>query len=397
MWKQQYRYERPYTACPCGRWVWTDRARKQVCLCGKPFQREHPKLPGRQQQQQQRLQPQSGQSAESSKLAALEAVLAKVVASMPQGEREQFERDYPVLRPKPQKVETDTFKQVSAKAAEAFREFKRLGDKRHSIEMRARRLQQQQDALSSWQSPFRSSRKHSTTTSASVGAMQVWCSRGFKRDPTQMRILNITQLGIEIQSALERSRLRGERRGREQATETLPPADLGGFPREAQQQQRPRGRSRTRGQQGQGQQQQQQGEPGGTSSSSSRAVPGQPTGTCRTRLFETSRLRSRLASELFSSTPGLRQQQPNSQQQQQQGRQQQQQQPSALEQSDRRQLHSLQLTRTCRTPEKRRVLLGGRSESEGTPLSSGLSIYYANYTEWGPRARGLLRILALTR
>ena len=147
MWKQQYRYERPYTACPCGRWVWTDRARKQVCLCGKPFQREHLKFPGR-QQQQQRLQPQSGQSAESSKLAALEAVLAKVVASMPQGEREQFEKDYPVLRPKPQKVETDTFKQVSAKAAEAFREFKRLGDKRHSIEMRARRLQQQQDALS---------------------------------------------------------------------------------------------------------------------------------------------------------------------------------------------------------------------------------------------------------
>lgn len=141
--------KRPYLGCSCGRWVWTDRARKQVCHCGLPFNREDPKPAGQLTEQQQRLQREREQKGvESSKLAALEAVLAKVVASMPLVEREQFEKDFPILRPKAKKEESDPFKKVSAEAAEAFREFKRLGDKKHNIEMRASRLQQQQDALS---------------------------------------------------------------------------------------------------------------------------------------------------------------------------------------------------------------------------------------------------------
>ena len=141
--------KRPYLGCSCGRWVWTDRARKQVCHCGLPFNREDPKPGGQLTEQQQRLQREREQrSVEGSKVAALEAVLAKVVASMPLVEREQFEKDFPILRPKPKRGESDPFEKVSAEAAEAFREFKRLGNKKHNIEMRASRLQQQQDALS---------------------------------------------------------------------------------------------------------------------------------------------------------------------------------------------------------------------------------------------------------
>ena len=141
--------KRPYLGCSCGRWVWTDRAQKQVCHCGLPFVREDHRPAGQLTEQQQRLQREREQKAsETSRVAALEAVLAKVVASMPLGDREQFEKDFPILRPKPKKGESDPFKKVSAEAAEAFREFKRLGDKKHNIEMRASRLQQQQDALS---------------------------------------------------------------------------------------------------------------------------------------------------------------------------------------------------------------------------------------------------------
>ena len=145
----QRRGKRPYLGSSCGRWVWTDRARKQVCHCCLPFNREDPKPGGQFTEQQQRLQRERDQkNVEGSKLAALEAVLAKVVASMPQVEREQFEKDFPILRPKPKKEEPDPFKKVSAEAAKAFREFKRLGDRRHNIELRASRLQQQQGALS---------------------------------------------------------------------------------------------------------------------------------------------------------------------------------------------------------------------------------------------------------
>lgn len=144
MWNQWNR-NRHYTVCGCGRWIWSDRVQaKRVCLCGTPFKKgvlaaggpAHRPQPAK----QHATAPPRGGTAE------LQQALQKLVASMPQEKREQFEKDFPIL--KPAKKKEDPFKQASARAAEAFREFKRLGDKRHRIESRAKKLQQELDELS---------------------------------------------------------------------------------------------------------------------------------------------------------------------------------------------------------------------------------------------------------
>ena len=149
------RQKRHYTVCePCGRWIWTDRiTARPVCQCGRHFPSNNKKVrPASTQQQKQQHSsgklealPSAAQQVESQ----VKSVLKTFVASLPKEQKEKFLADFPVVGDKGSaKGDSDPFRKVSSSCAAAFKEYKRLADKKHSIESKARRLQDQLDKLS---------------------------------------------------------------------------------------------------------------------------------------------------------------------------------------------------------------------------------------------------------
>ena len=149
------RPRRQYTVCEaCGRWIWTDRIpARPVCQCGRHFPYHNHKVrPANQQQQKQ--QQTSGKmealpSAAQQVGSQVRHVLKSFVASLPKEQRDKFLADFPEVEDKKHKKgDSDPFKEVSSSCAAAFREFKRLADRKHAIENKARKLQDQLDKLS---------------------------------------------------------------------------------------------------------------------------------------------------------------------------------------------------------------------------------------------------------
>ena len=150
MWRNQnqYRRQRHFTVCSCQQWIWTDRIKARPrCNCGKPFkidQNYSDKAPGSEQQQLRREQggPKDIQS-------QFNGFLQTLLASLPADKKQQMQQEFPTLQEAGKaKKQKEPFRQASEDASKAFREFKRLGEKKHSIETRAAKLQKELERCS---------------------------------------------------------------------------------------------------------------------------------------------------------------------------------------------------------------------------------------------------------
>ena len=149
MWKNPNQYRsRHYTVCSCQQWIWTDRIKARPrCNCGKAFKIDpshNHKAPGSEQRQLHKEQggPKDIQT-------QFNGFLQTLLASLPAAKRQQMQKEFPTLQEagKAQKPK-EPFRQASDDASKAFREFKRLGEKKHSIETRAAKLQKELERCS---------------------------------------------------------------------------------------------------------------------------------------------------------------------------------------------------------------------------------------------------------
>ena len=151
---QQRNWRRPYTVCDqCSRWIWTDRIpARPFCNCGHKFPNHNHKVrpasnPQKQQQTSGKLEalPSAAQQMGSQ----IKNVLKAFVAGLPKDQKDSFLADFPeVGDKKSDKGDSDPFRKVSSSCAAAFREYKKLADRKHAIENKARKLQDQLDKLS---------------------------------------------------------------------------------------------------------------------------------------------------------------------------------------------------------------------------------------------------------
>ena len=147
---QQRNWRRPYTVCgQCTRWIWTDRIpARPVCECGCKFPNHGHKAR------------QGGKTKQSAAVEALptaahdlqgkmRAVLQSFIGTLPRKQKEQFLADFAAVSgKKSKKGDSDPYQKVSASCAEAFRNCKRLAEKKRAIESKASKLQEQLEKLS---------------------------------------------------------------------------------------------------------------------------------------------------------------------------------------------------------------------------------------------------------
>jgi hypothetical protein len=153
MWRNNQ--SRHYTVCTaCTRWIWTDRLRTRPnCVCGKAFhkgaQKNGAKAPGSKPQPQQQQQPKRTQAGASEVKGHLESLFQVLLASLSEEKRAKFQQDFPELQSKSETAKPkDPFRLASEEAAKAFKEYKRLAEKKHQIELKAKRLQIELDKCS---------------------------------------------------------------------------------------------------------------------------------------------------------------------------------------------------------------------------------------------------------
>ena len=148
---QQRNWRRPYTVCAqCTRWIWTDRIpARPVCECGCKFPNHgHKARQGGKTKQSAAVEalPSAAQDLQGK----MRAVLQSFIGTLPREQKEQFLSDFPAVsgKKKANKGDSDPYQRVSASCAEAFKNFKRLAEKKRAIEGKATKLQEQLEKLS---------------------------------------------------------------------------------------------------------------------------------------------------------------------------------------------------------------------------------------------------------
>ena len=100
------------------------------------------------QQQQQKVEalPSAAQQLQTQ----MRAVLQSFVGSLPKDQRDEFLSEFPAVSNKKSgaRGDSDPLKKVSEECNEAFKDFKRLAEKKRKIEQRATKLQEQLEKLS---------------------------------------------------------------------------------------------------------------------------------------------------------------------------------------------------------------------------------------------------------